>query len=107
MGGKSPVVIEPGFSMKRAAERIAFGKLTNAEQTCIAPDYVLVHKADQNAFATAFQDAVKKLHPGGYAGSPDYTAILNQHHYERLTDLIRDAEGNFRACSAGINIPDS
>lgn len=89
--------------MKRAAERIAFGELINAEQTCIAPDYVLVHKADQNAFATAFQDTVKKLHPGGYAGSPDYTAILNK----RLTDLIRDAGGNFRTCSAGINIPDS
>nr|WP_282956219.1 aldehyde dehydrogenase family protein [Acetobacter tropicalis] len=92
MGGKSPVVIEPGFSMKRAAERIAFGELINAEQTCIAPDYVLVHKADQNAFATAFQDTVKKLYPHGYAGSPDYTAILNQHHYERLNRLIHDAQ---------------
>ncbi|MHC0612925.1 coniferyl aldehyde dehydrogenase [Komagataeibacter oboediens] len=92
LGGKSPVVIAPGFSMQRVAERVAFGKLTNAGQTCIAPDYVLVHEDDRDAFAAAYQDAVKKLHPGGYVGSPDYTAILNQHHYERLSGLISNAE---------------
>ncbi|NHN83217.1 aldehyde dehydrogenase family protein [Acetobacter musti] len=91
LGGKSPVVIEPGFSMKRVADRVAFGKLTNAGQTCIAPDYVLVHEDDKDVFATAWQDAVKKLHPGGYVGSSDYTAILNQHHYKRLTGLIDNA----------------
>ena len=92
LGGKSPVVIEPGFSMPRVANRVAFGKLTNAGQTCIAPDYVLVHEDDRDGFATAYQEAVKKLHPGSYAGSPDYTAILNQHHYERLKGLIGNAE---------------
>lgn len=92
LGGKSPVVIEPGFSMQRAADRVAFGKLTNAGQTCVAPDYMLVHEDDRDAFAAAYQKAVKKLYPVGYAGSPDYTAILNQHHYERLSGLISDAE---------------
>ncbi|WP_395371155.1 coniferyl aldehyde dehydrogenase [Komagataeibacter diospyri] len=92
LGGKSPVVIEPGFSMQRVADRVAFGKLTNAGQTCIAPDYVLVHEDDRDAFASAWQEAVKKQHPGGYVGSPDYTAILNQHHYERLIGLIGNAE---------------
>ncbi|MBB2201876.1 coniferyl aldehyde dehydrogenase [Gluconacetobacter tumulisoli] len=92
LGGKSPVVIEPGFPMKQVAERVAFGKLTNAGQTCIAPDYVLLHDSHQEVFATAYQKAVKKLHPNGYPGSPDYTAILNPHHYERLSGLVRDAE---------------
>ncbi|WP_408889676.1 coniferyl aldehyde dehydrogenase [Novacetimonas pomaceti] len=92
LGGKSPVVIEPGFPMERAADRVAYGKLTNAGQTCIAPDYVLLHEADEDAFAHAYRQAVERLHPGGYAGSPDYTAILNQHHYERLRGLLRDAE---------------
>ncbi|GCE82471.1 coniferyl aldehyde dehydrogenase [Komagataeibacter diospyri] len=92
LGGKSPVVIEPGFSMQRVADRVAFGKLTNAGQTCIAPDYVLVHEDDRDTFASAWQEAVKKQHPGGYVGSPDYTAILNQHHYERLIGLIGNAE---------------
>ncbi|RBM07689.1 coniferyl aldehyde dehydrogenase [Novacetimonas cocois] len=92
LGGKSPVVIEPGFPMERAADRVAYGKLTNAGQTCIAPDYVLLHEADEDAFARAYRQAVERLHPGDYAGSPDYTAILNQHHYERLRGLIRDAE---------------
>lgn len=94
LGGKSPVVIEPGFSMQRVAERVAFGKLTNAGQTCVAPDYVLVQEDDKEAFAAAYQLAVKKLHPGEYVGSPDYTAILNQHHYERLSGLIHDAEAH-------------
>ncbi|GBR49419.1 aldehyde dehydrogenase [Acetobacter pomorum DSM 11825] len=94
LGGKSPVVIEPGFSMQRVAERVAFGKLTNAGQTCVAPDYVLVQEDDKEAFAAAYQIAVKKLHPGEYVGSPDYTAILNQHHYERLSGLIHDAEAH-------------
>lgn len=92
LGGKSPVVIEAGSSLQRAANRIAFGKLTNAGQTCISPDYVLIHEGEQEAFATAYQAAVKELHPGGYAGSPDYTAILNQHHYDRLSGLVSDAE---------------
>ncbi|MFT8897650.1 MAG: coniferyl aldehyde dehydrogenase [Acetobacter sp.] len=92
LGGKSPVVIDAGYSLQRAANRIAFGKLTNAGQTCVAPDYVLIHEGEQEAFATAYQEAVKKLHPGGYAGSPDYTAILNQHHYKRLSDLVSDAQ---------------
>ncbi|WP_395494589.1 coniferyl aldehyde dehydrogenase [Acetobacter sp. KSO5] len=91
LGGKSPVVIEPGFSMQRVADRVVFGKLTNAGQTCIAPDYVLVHENDREIFAKAWQEAVKKQHPGGYAGSPDYTAILNAHHYARLTGLIDNA----------------
>lgn len=92
LGGKSPVVIEPGFSMTQAAERVAYGKLTNAGQTCIAPDYVLLHEQDQERFAQAYQEAAHTLHPNGYAGSPDYTAILNTHHYERLTGLVHDAE---------------
>ncbi|WP_308721553.1 coniferyl aldehyde dehydrogenase [Komagataeibacter xylinus] len=91
LGGKSPVVIAPGFAMQRVADRVAFGKLTNGGQTCIAPDYVLVHEDDRDAFAAAYQDAVKKLHPGGYVGSPDYTAILNTHHYGRLSGLIDNA----------------
>lgn len=92
LGGKSPVVIDAEYSLQRAANRIAFGKLTNAGQTCVAPDYVLIHEGEQEAFATAYQEAVKKLHPGGYAGSPDYTAILNQHHYKRLSGLVSDAQ---------------
>ncbi|KXV64959.1 coniferyl aldehyde dehydrogenase [Gluconobacter oxydans] len=92
LGGKSPVVIEPGFSREWVAERLVFGKLTNGGQTCIAPDYVLVHENDRDAFAAAYQAAVKKQHPGGYARSSDYTAILNQHHYERLNGLIDNAE---------------
>ncbi|MCP1247403.1 coniferyl aldehyde dehydrogenase [Gluconobacter oxydans] len=92
LGGKSPVVIEPGFSREWVADRLVFGKLTNGGQTCIAPDYVLVHENDRDAFAAAYQAAVKKQYPGGYAGSSDYTAILNQHHYERLNGLIDNAE---------------
>ncbi|RCL04954.1 aldehyde dehydrogenase [Acetobacter pasteurianus] len=92
LGGKSPTVIEPDFPMARVVDRIAFGKLTNAGQTCIAPDYVLLHENDLDAFTAAYQNIIRKLYPDGFAGSSDYTAILNQHHYERLTGLINNAE---------------
>ncbi|MFW7267143.1 coniferyl aldehyde dehydrogenase [Gluconacetobacter sp. Hr-1-5] len=92
LGGKSPVVIEPGFSPLRAAEQIVFGKLTNAGQTCIAPDYVLVHEDDRDAFADACGRVVAKRYPGGFSGSADYTAVVNAHHHDRLARLVRDAD---------------
>jgi coniferyl-aldehyde dehydrogenase len=65
LGGKSPAIIEPGFSLAQAAASIAFGKLANAGQTCIAPDYALVQERDVEGFTEAYKEAVQKLYPGG------------------------------------------
>ena len=89
LGGKSPVVIERGHGATSALG-IAYGKLANAGQTCIAPDYVLLHESDVKSFPDAFDAAVKRLYPSGPA-SDDYTSIVNDRHHQRLVALIDDA----------------
>lgn len=90
LGGKSPVIVAPGHADDRTARSIAFGKLTNAGQTCIAPDYVLVHADDLKTFAGGFTRAVEAMYPHGPA-SDDYTSIINEGHFQRLRGLVDDA----------------
>lgn len=90
LGGKSPVIVERGSSLSTAARRIAYGKLANGGQTCIAPDYALVAEQDVEAFVAAYEKEVAKLYPD-IASNPDYTSIVNDHHYARLTSLLDDA----------------
>lgn len=93
LGGKSPAILDVDCDVGLAAERIAVGKLLNAGQTCVAPDYVLVPKESVDQFVAAFAAAVGKLYPS-FAGNPDYTSIVNDRHYQRLLGLIADAETN-------------
>jgi coniferyl-aldehyde dehydrogenase len=90
LGGKSPVIIEKGHVNDRTMGRIVFGKLSNAGQTCVAPDYALVHEDDAEAFVAAFGPMVAKLYPQGPT-SPDFSSIINERSYERLKGLIEDA----------------
>jgi coniferyl-aldehyde dehydrogenase len=90
LGGKSPAILARAASLEHAAAAIAFGKLVNAGQTCIAPDYVLAHADDVDSFVAAYDKAVAALYPQGPT-SDDYTAILNDRHYGRLSGLIDDA----------------
>jgi len=90
LGGKSPCIVHEAFSASRAAARIAHGKLFNAGQTCIAPDYVLVHQDKLDATVAALREAAAKLYPA-IASSDDYTAIVNEHHRARLDSLVEDA----------------
>jgi coniferyl-aldehyde dehydrogenase len=90
LGGKSPAVVEPGFPLERAAGRIAAGKLANAGQTCIAPDYALLRETDIEPFVAAFAAAAARLYPGG-AADPAFASIVNAHHRARLEGLIADA----------------
>ena len=90
LGGKSPALIASDYSVEKAAERIAVGKLFNAGQTCIAPDYVLVPREKEVAFVSAYREAVSQLYPT-LAANPDYTSIISERHHARLRDLIADA----------------
>jgi len=90
LGGKSPSIVQKGYSLDHAAAGIAYGKLANAGQTCIAPDYLMVHEDDVAPFLTAYDKAVTALYPDGSA-SEDYTSIINDRHYARLNELIEDA----------------
>jgi coniferyl-aldehyde dehydrogenase len=90
LGGKSPVIVAPGWANGRTAASIAYGKLVNAGQTCIAPDYVLVHASEVKPFAAAYGRAVAALYPDGPL-SGDYTSIINGRHFDRLRRLVDDA----------------
>ena len=90
LGGKSPAIIGPECKIDEAAEKILFGKCLNAGQTCIAPDYVLLPRAQEQAFAKAAQAVVARLYPT-LAKNPDYTSIVSQRHLERLNGYLHDA----------------
>ena len=90
LGGKSPAIIAPGFSVERAADRILWGKCLNAGQTCIAPDYVLLPEDQVSRFIDAARRHARRLYPDG-AASADYSAIINAHHYDRLVKMRDEA----------------
>lgn len=90
LGGKSPVIVGPDFSLAKAAERIAVGKLLNAGQTCIAPDYVLVPAGKEEELLAALRAVVAQIYPRIDA-TPDYSAIVNARHFDRLTGYLADA----------------
>ncbi len=90
LGGKSPAIVAPGYPLAAAAERIVVGKLMNAGQTCIAPDYALVPAADADAFVEAARRVVAACWPDPMR-SPDYTAIVDGRHFSRLTGYLEEA----------------
>ena len=91
LGGKSPVVVDDDYSIEQAATKVAWAKLVNAGQVCVSPDYVLVPRGREKEFATATRQAARALYPHA-AGNPQYTAVLNQQHYDRLNAYITDAQ---------------
>ncbi len=90
LGGKSPVIIGESADLDRAAQRIMTVKTMNAGQICLAPDYVFVPTGKEAAFVKAATAAVTTMFPT-LKENPDYTSIINQRHFERLTGLLDDA----------------
>jgi coniferyl-aldehyde dehydrogenase len=90
LGGKSPVIIDASCDLDGVVDRLAWGKLINAGQTCIAPDYVLVPRGDVDRFVRALRTSMTRLYPA-FRGNPDYTSIVSERHLQRLRDLVRDA----------------
>jgi coniferyl-aldehyde dehydrogenase len=90
LGGKSPVIVGQGADIARATERVALGKMLNAGQICLAPDYMLVEERDEAAVVEGLRTAASAMYPTLLA-NPDYTAIVNDRHFQRLSDLIDDA----------------
>jgi coniferyl-aldehyde dehydrogenase len=90
LGGKSPVIVDRSADINEAAIRIAYGKLLNAGQTCIAPDYALVPADSADEFAARLQDHIQRM-IGTDPGNADYTSIISETHYARLEQLVADA----------------
>jgi len=91
LGGKSPVIIDDSANMKMITPRIVNGKLLNAGQTCVAPDYILIPEKRIDAFSDAMIKKAEEFYPT-FAGNPDYTSIVADSHYARLQGLLEDAE---------------
>ncbi len=90
LGGKSPAVVHGDYPLETAATRILAGKLYNAGQTCVAPDYVLVPRGRAEAFIDSARRVVARMYPT-FAANGDYTRIVNAHHFRRLTALVDEA----------------
>jgi coniferyl-aldehyde dehydrogenase len=92
LGGKSPALFDSDADLASGVARLMAGKLLNAGQTCIAPDYALVPKSRVDEFVAAAQASVRALYPD-IAGNADYSSIVNARHYARLIALVEDARG--------------
>ena len=91
LGGKSPALIHSSYSMSHAVRRIVAGKMLNAGQTCIAPDYALVPKHLLDTFVDAYQKEVERCYPS-LISNPDYTSIINASQRERLRTIASEAK---------------
>lgn len=90
LGGKSPAIFNPDCHLRRDVARLTMGKLLNAGQTCIAPDYVALPRAMLDEFVHEMRACVQRMYPD-FAGNPDYTSIVSERHYQRLHGLLDDA----------------
>ncbi|TRW18322.1 coniferyl aldehyde dehydrogenase [Glacieibacterium frigidum] len=90
LGGKSPVIVSRSADTARTAERIALGKMMNAGQICLAPDYLLVPREDEGKIVDGLQKAVAGMYPTLLAND-DYTSVLGARHRERLEAHVADA----------------
>jgi len=91
LGGKSPAIVDRSANLDEAAQRIAYAKLMNAGQTCIAPDYALVPQNSVQEFADKVRQHMVKMF-GETPSNPDYTSIIADKHFARLQGLLADAK---------------
>ncbi len=91
LGGKSPVLIAPDYPIKQAANRVAAGKSLNSGQTCIAPDYVLVHESQLDQFVSEYLRQIEQRYPDP-VNNPDITNIINEAQRQRLQSYLDEAE---------------
>jgi len=94
LGGKSPAYVDPSADIDEAADRIAFGKWTNAGQTCIAADYVLVDEAVRTQLTTELETSVGRMfgrEPAERSSSPDYARLVHEEHFRRMSTMLDEA----------------
>jgi len=92
LGGKCPAIVCADAQVELAARRIAWGKFMNAGQTCVAPDFVLIAREARDPFVAAMKKALREFYGDDPAGCEDYGRIVNQAHFERLVNYLRDGK---------------
>lgn len=108
LGGKSPTIVDQTANLKLAGKRIAWGKAINAGQTCVAPDYVLVHEEVKDELIEEIKKSLKGFFGGQAQENLDYPKIINERHFNRLQDLVQTGEviygGKADATTHQINV---
>jgi len=92
LGGKSPCIIDKSADIRMAARRIAWGKTLNSGQTCIAPDYILIHEDVKEAFVKAFGEEICNLHGKNIQDDRHYVRMVNDKAFERVTGYFKDGK---------------
>lgn len=92
LGGKSPCIVDCDADIKTAAKRIAWGKTLNSGQTCIAPDYLLIHESLKEQFVKAFAEAVKDLHGTDIKRHKHYVRMVNDRAFERVKSYLVEGD---------------
>lgn len=90
LGGKSPCIVWKDVNIEVASRRILWGKFLNAGQTCVAPDYLLVHQDIHKRFVEALIKGIRKFYGPSPQQSKDYARIVNENHFERLKKYLED-----------------
>lgn len=89
LGGKSPCIIDSTADIQTASRRIAWGKTLNSGQTCIAPDYIIIHKDIKEAFIEAFAKRIQEMHGNNILQSPHYVHMVNEKAFQRVVSYIK------------------
>ena len=92
LGGKNPCIVDDTASIALAAKRIVWGKFLNAGQTCIASDYILVHKKVKDKLIDALKQKIIKAYGEDMEASPDFSRTVNNEHYSRLKSMLEGEE---------------
>lgn len=94
LGGKSPAIIDESADLNDASGKLIWGKFVNSGQTCIAPDYILVHESQKERLIMELKVILQKFYDPEYKGiekSPDYARIIGSRHFKRLSQYLNDA----------------
>lgn len=92
LGGKSPCIVDKDVHLEHTSRRILWGKFSNAGQTCVAPDYLMVHKSIKPKLIDMMKKHLKEMYSENVQQSPDYARIISERHFDRITGLMK--EGN-------------
>ena len=90
LGGKSPAIIDRNTDLKLVSKRIVWGKFLNSGQTCVAPDYLIVHKSIKGTLIKELIDRIELTFDKNFDNTSDITAIVNEKNFNRLTELIKE-----------------
>lgn len=104
LGGKSPCIVDGSTSLEKTAKRIVFGKFLNCGQTCIAPDYVLVKKEYQEKLIQALGNEIEKAYGKDSSQSKDYGRIINEKHFDKLCEDIKDQPVVFGGANEKVSL---